>query len=147
MSKQKKCPICGEINSEACNLNEKYFIFTQQANWICKNCGCSYRENDTINIKRGTKITKKYVNWLSSLINSKKYFFSSIFKMIEDIFKKELTEEQRDTIKALYDKRIKSYYKEVLLSQIDLFYELACNMNEVDFFKLLDKKSDKNKLT
>ena len=134
MSKQKKCPICGEINSEACNLNEKYFIFTQQANWICKNCGCSYRENDTINIKRGTKITKKY-------------FFSSIFKMIEDIFKKELTEEQRDNIKALYDKRIKSYYKEVLLSQIDLFYELACNMNEVDFFKLLDKKSDKNKLT
>lgn len=134
MSKQKKCPICGEINSEACNLNEKYFIFTQQANWICKNCGCSYSENDTINIKRGTKITKKY-------------FFSSIFKMIEDIFKKELTEEQRDTIKALYDKRIKSYYKEVLLSQIDLFYELACNMNEVDFFKLLDKKSDKNKLT
>ncbi len=134
MSKQKKCPICGEINSEACNLNEKHFIFTQQANWICKNCGCSYRENDTINIKRGTKITKKY-------------FFSSIFKMIEDIFKKELTEEQRDTIKALYDKRIKSYYKEVLLSQIDLFYELACNMNEVDFFKLLDKKSDKNKLT
>ncbi len=134
MSKQKKCPICGEINSEACNLNEKYFIFTLQANWICKNCGCSYRENDTINIKRGTKITKKY-------------FFSSIFKMIEDIFKKELTEEQRDTIKALYDKRIKSYYKEVLLSQIDLFYELACNMNEVDFFKLLDKKSDKNKLT
>lgn len=134
MSKQKKCPICGKINSEACNLNEKYFIFTQQANWICKNCGCSYRENDTINIKRGTKITKKY-------------FFSSIFKMIEDIFKKELTEEQRDTIKALYDKRIKSYYKEVLLSQIDLFYELACNMNEVDFFKLLDKKSDKNKLT
>ena len=67
--------------------------------------------------------------------------------MIEDIFKKELTEEQRDTIKALYDKRIKSSYKEVLLSQIDLFYELACNMNEVDFFKLLDKKSDKNKLT
>lgn len=134
MTKQKKCPICGEINSEACNLNEKYFIFTQQANWICKNCGCSYRDNDTINIKRGTKITKKY-------------FFSSIFKMIEDIFKKELKEEQRDTIKALYDKRIKSYYKEVLLSQIDLFYELACNMNEVDFFKLLDKKSDKNKLT
>lgn len=134
MSKQKKCPICGEVNSEVCNPNEKYFIFTQQANWICKNCGCSYRENDMINIKRGTKITKKY-------------FFSSIFKMIEDIFKKELTEEQRDTIKALYDKRIKSYYKEVLLSQIDLFYELACNMNEVDFFKLLDKKSDKNKLT
>ena len=27
MSKQKKCPICGEINSEACNLNEKLFYF------------------------------------------------------------------------------------------------------------------------
>lgn len=134
MFEKKKCPICGKENLEEFGPNEKFFLFEVNSKSICKNCDCSFNEEDRNVINKGTKITKRE-------------FFSSIFIALEDIFHlKKLTTEQKKDVEKLYEGKIKTYYREVLDAQLALFYEIACSYNESEFFKWIEKNTKKNKL-
>ncbi|MDE5855906.1 MAG: hypothetical protein K2H06_02555 [Anaeroplasmataceae bacterium] len=121
MSKDVCCPLCGSkiLSKSKVPMNEKYFLFDFDDNWICKNCGCFFSENE------------EYYGKMAATKISKKAFFDIIFEAIGEICgRKYLTKEKQKEIINLYKLNIKTYYREVAESQANLFYEADCRRKE-----------------